>query len=144
MVHALEIVHSLLEEGGLLIDIHPNGEAPPIEVVHGGQQRLAGYLQESDDFVEYAQASAALDKSVAMGLFDLERQGLFEFVTQADSLAELLEYLRTAWSDAIVAAKTQQRAAELLAGAGSRQGSPAARLVMTERVRIVRLRAKSL
>ena len=141
MVHALEIVHSLLVEGGLLVDIHPSGEPPPIEIVHGGERFLAGCVQEGDDFVEYFQTDEALAESVAMGLFELERQGMFDFINRANSLADLLDYLETNWSDAIVAPEVRQEAARLLAEASSGEGTQPARLVMTERVRILRLKS---
>lgn len=140
-MHALEIVHSLLEEDGLLIDIHPSDEPSPIEVVHGNRRALAGYVQESDDFIEYNQVDEALAKSIAMGLFDLERKGLFEFITRAATLADLLTYLEESWSDAIVAPEVQRRAAELLASGhnGGDHGKP--QLMITEQVRILRLRS---
>ena len=70
MVHALEIIHGLLKKDGLLIDIHPNGEPPPIEVHVAGEVLLAGYLEEEADFVEYFEADGALADVTARGLLD--------------------------------------------------------------------------
>lgn len=133
MVHALQVVHRLLKPGRTLVDIHPSGEPPPIEIVHGEGRTLAGHLQEGDGFDKYFQADAALAEAVEMGLFHFKRQGVFEFVTCADSLAEYLDHLDTTWSDAIVAPEVQRLAAELLQTA---KGF----LEMTERVRVTLLR----
>ncbi len=86
MVHALEKIHELLEPDGRLIDIHPSGEPPPIEVRVGQQVTVVGWMKETDDFVEYAQASAALSEAIERGWLDVERKGMFEFVTHADSI----------------------------------------------------------
>jgi hypothetical protein len=40
MVHALEIIHSLLKPDSLLIDIHPTGQHPRVEVHAGGEIQL--------------------------------------------------------------------------------------------------------
>jgi hypothetical protein len=113
MVHALEIVHRWLKPDGRLIDIHPTGEPPLIEVYQDGKTTPAGQLQETDDFIEYAQADDALQQVVEMGLFKLERRDTFLFATHADSVSELVNYLREEWSDGFLLPETIQRA-ELL------------------------------
>lgn len=102
MVHALELVHDLLVEGGALVDIHPTGEPPRIEVRLGDQLHLAGWLHETDDYIEYTQASQALNEVVSKGLFALEREGVFSFSTCADSLGDLCSYLEETWQDAVI------------------------------------------
>ena len=133
MVHALQLVHRLLKPGRPLVDIHPTGEPPSIEIVHGKMRIPVGHVQEGTGFEEYFQADAALAEAVKTGLFSFERQSVFEFVTYADSLVELLTHMDTNWSDAIVSPEVQQRATELLKTEKSF-------LVMTERVRIALLR----
>ena len=113
MVHALEIIHSLLPPGGCLIDIHPNGEPPSIEACIAGQIHLLGYLQETDDFVEYGQASAALDEAVQQGLFMVEQQDIFTFITSAGSMSELHAFLNESWTDAVIPAQVGLKASEL-------------------------------
>ena len=88
MVHALELVHDLLIERGFLVDIHPTGEPPRIEVRLGGHLHLAGWLNETDDYIEYTQASQALNEVVTNGLFALER--------------DLCAYLAETWQDALI------------------------------------------
>ena len=102
MVHALEIVHALLVPDGLLIDIRPTGDPPAFEVHIDGQVSHAGWMRETDDFVEYFQARDALDEAVRRGLFVLEREETFPFFTSGSTMAELRDYLLANWSDAII------------------------------------------
>ena len=97
MVHALEITYNLLKAGGLLIDVHPTGEPPRIEVHVGGEVRLAGHLDETDDFEEYFQADEALTEVTRRGLFTLEREGLFTFMLHTSTIKELVDYLEAEW-----------------------------------------------
>jgi len=141
MVHALKIVRQSLVEGGALVDIHPTSQAPVVKVEIGEQTFLVGYIEESDDFVEYVQADAALRQAVASGWFNLERRGTFLFKTYASSVAELQAHLEATWSDAIFALNVQQRAAELLDMAVVH--SQERRLALNEQIRILRLRTSS-
>jgi hypothetical protein len=136
MVHALETTHSLLKAGGVLIDIHPNGEPPLIEVHTDGEIRLAGYLDETDDFVEYFEADNALANVIGRGLFELEREGLFTFMQHALTIKALSDFLEAEWSDAVLHEETIERATELMGE--PREGRE---IVLRERVRIARFRA---
>ena len=102
MVHALEQIHSLLEPGGKLIDIHPNGELAEIIYPLEGQAHLIGYVQETDDYIEYRQADEAIETVVSKGLFQVEKMGQFEFLTHADSFDELKAFLDENWGDAVI------------------------------------------
>lgn len=113
MVHALEIIHHILVPDGRLVDIHPTGEPPSIEVVCGADRSLAGYLQEKDNFIEYEQAYAALTSAIAAGWFSVLRQGTFSFITRAETIAELHTFLDENWSDAILDPQVEERAAKL-------------------------------
>jgi len=135
MVHALEKIHQLLEPDGRLIDIHPTGDPPPIGVRISQQTTVVGRMKETDDFVEYAQASDALAQVVRRGLFAVEREGTFEFVTHADSVSEWREYLAKEWKDAILDAAVAAKAEELLSVSG-----PDRELILREQIRIARLR----
>jgi hypothetical protein len=138
MVHALEIIHNLLQPQGTLVDIHPSGESPTIELVHGGHKSLLGYLQETDDFVEYSQASAALAQAVDIGLFQVERQGTFQFSTVATSVDELRAYLTDNWQDAILSPEIDQRASMLSGVTLPGEVEDEHRIVLTEQVNITR------
>ena len=139
MVHALEKIRRLLTPSGRLIDIHPSGERPSIEVRRDRQVTTAavvvGWLQETDDFIEYAQAGAALAQAVERGWFAAGRRGAFEFATCASSVSELRAYLAQEWQDAVIQDDVAARAEEQLARLGGE-----AELIVRERVLIARLR----
>lgn len=113
MVHALEIIHRLLKPGGRLIDIHPSGEPPPVYVRSDDQEELAGLLQETDDFLEYPQAEAALAEAIARGWFSQTSQASFIFSTYAGNIAELKDFLMSTWSDVIIIDELIHRAEAL-------------------------------
>jgi hypothetical protein len=138
MVHALEIVHGLLKPGGVLIDIHPNGDPPPIEAHVGEEVRLAGYLDETDEFEEYFKADEALADVTGRGLFLLEREGMFTFMTHASTIMELVDFLEAEWTDSVLHEETIKRAKELMGESGEGR-----EIVLRESVRIARLRASS-
>ena len=106
MVHALEIIHRLLAPGGLLIDIHPTGQPPPIVVRTAGNELPAGYLQETDDFIEYNQADQAIREAIRQGWFEIDEAGEFQFTTHADNLDEMVAFLAVEWKDAVITAET--------------------------------------
>ena len=135
MVHALEIIHTLLEPGGYLIDIHPSGQPPPIEVCIADRLHRLGYLQETDNFIEYGQASAALVEVIQRGLFVVEQQGAFIFITRAGSLDELHTFLTENWTDSLLPAEVELRAGELSLSTGQISSAQ-----LIEEVLIARLR----
>lgn len=114
MVHALEKISQLLKPDGILLDIHPTNEMAAIAVRLREQLVPAGWLNESDDYVEYEWADEALQHVVSSGQFTLERVGTFEFVWHADTLPELRAYLAEEWKDAIIDELTAGRIEELL------------------------------
>ena len=114
MVHALEKLQRLLKPAGKLVDIHPTGEPVALEVRIREEIFPAGWIQETDDFAEYAWAEEALANVVRDGLFAVEKQGHFTFCTYADTMSELREYLTEEWKDAILDDITAMRAEELL------------------------------
>ena len=135
MVHALEIIHGLLKPEGRLIDIHPSGEPPPIIVRIGERSEIAGWLQETDDFIEYRQAEAALAQAVSDSLFTVEGQSSFIFNTYAETFAELSAYLEANWSDAVIPPDTMAHAEALQKTARGKT-----EVLLREHVRISRLR----
>ena len=137
-MHALETLHALLEPDGCLIDLHPSGQPPPIEAWIAGLPHLLGYMQETDDFIEYAQAATALAEIIQSGLFELEQQGAFMFVTRADSVEELHAFLNENWSDAVLPAEIEIQADRLSLSTG-----PIASVQLCQQVHITRLRKTS-
>jgi hypothetical protein len=114
MVHALEKIYRLLKPYGILIDIHPPPDPSSIDVRIGGQAHVAGWLHETDDYGDYEAADKALTTIVARGLFAIERQGTFAFVTHVDTLAELRNYLTEEWENASIDDVTTARIEELM------------------------------
>jgi len=114
MVHALERICDLLKSDGILLDIHPTNEMAAMAVRLQEQIIPAGWLNESDDYVEYEWADEALQHVVSSGQFALERVGTFEFVWHADSMSDLCAYLAEEWKDAIIDDMTAGRIEELL------------------------------
>ncbi len=114
MVHALETIHELLGPDGILLDIHPTNEPATIVVRLAEQLIPAGWVHESDDYVEYEWADEALQRVVGDERFALAQAGTFQFVWHADSMSELRAYLAEEWKDAIVDDMTAVRIEELL------------------------------
>ncbi len=102
MVHALKEIRELLKPNGLLIDIRPNGELVEfIRPLEDGEHFI-GYLQETDDYIEYRQAATAVQEVVAAGVFRIKKTREFTFQTHADSFTELKTFLDENWSDALI------------------------------------------
>jgi hypothetical protein len=112
MVHALETVHSLIKPGGMLIDIHPGVDKAWVEVRVNGKDYFLDVVQETDDYIEYQQASDALTQVGERGLFSAEETGKFLFVIHADSMEEMREFLRENWKDAILDESLEGKAKE--------------------------------
>ena len=102
MVHALEQIHDLLKKDGHLIDIHPNGELVEFLLQREEAEQFIGYMQETDDYIEYHQAYDALEDVIAAGLFQVVESGEFDFLTHADSFDELKTFLEENWSDSVI------------------------------------------
>jgi len=113
MVHALEQIHELLTPDGHLIDIHPNGELNEFYYVLNNREHFLGYMQETDDYIEYRQAGEAIETAISRGLFRLDAAGAFEFHTYADSFAEMQAFLNETWSDALITEDVITRAIAL-------------------------------
>ncbi|MBN2551098.1 MAG: class I SAM-dependent methyltransferase [Anaerolineales bacterium] len=139
MLYALKTIRSLLRPGGLLVDIHPTGDPPPIELLCDGQRHLLGYLQETDNFIEYGQADVALSKADKRGLFAPDWQGTYPFASYFDTAAALRQWLAEYWGDAIFDPAIEARQQALLAD--QPPASPP-RVILREQVRITRLVAQ--
>lgn len=135
MVHALERAHRLLKGNGRLIDIHPLGEPPPIEVRLGPEIHPVGWLREEDDYIEYVQASQAIETVIKRGLFVQEKQGTFAHITYADTLADLQHYLAKEWQDAFIENVVAGRIEDLMSSIELDQ-----ELILRDVIQIARLR----
>ena len=114
MVHALQLIWQRLKPGGLLIDIHPSGEPPPIDVRLGDMCHRVGWVAEEDDYIEYIQSDEALAEAVTRGWYTVRQAEQFAFTTYADNTCDLLTHLKTTWEDAIITERVIQQADDLL------------------------------
>ena len=114
MVHAREKIQQLLKPNGILLDINPTNEPAALAVRLREQIIPAGWINESDDYVEYEWADEALQRLVDNRHFTLERLGTFDFIWHADSMSDLRAYLAAEWKDAIIDDVTAMRIEELL------------------------------
>jgi hypothetical protein len=114
MVHALETIQQLLKPNGILLDIHPTNEPAALAVRLREQIIPAGWITESDDYVEYEWADEALQRLVDNRHFTLERLGTFDFIWHADTMNDLRADLAAEWKDAIIDDVTAMRIEELL------------------------------
>lgn len=120
MVHALRVMHEALRPGGVLVDIRPlPGDHPRLEVRHPRSLRAipCGIIDETDDGIEYRLAATAAATAVESGWFALDERWQIEFRRYTPSLDDLLAYFADAWTDAVIAAETQQRIRESMAAA---------------------------
>jgi hypothetical protein len=134
MVHALQRIHGCLLPRGVLIDIHPAGEMPPLFLRTEAGQSLIGWYEETDYFIEYRQADAAIAQAVTAGLFRIEEHHEFLFETQAGDIAELANFLTANWSDAVLEKRLIKRAGRM-----QRQVAGPSKVLLAERVQILRL-----
>ena len=136
MVDALRRAHSLLDSGGIVIDIHPTPEPAHLEIATGSDfVRLADRID--DDAVSgprqrHMAADAAVVACVSAELFTREAATEFTFHTHADTVDELLGYLAAKWKQLHFAPADLSRARDHLA-----RGARA--VVVTERVAACRL-----
>ena len=114
MVHALETVHSLIKPGGLLLDIHPGTKKARVEARVNGKEYFLDTLEETDDYIEYKQAGDALAQAIRQGIFSVEENGKFQFITHAETIEELREFLTENWKDAVLNQSVDEKAREYL------------------------------
>lgn len=132
-MHALELIWQMLKPGGTLVEIHPSGKKPPIGVCRGNELLPSGVLEETDDFVEYFQAEAALAEAETRGWFRLEQRDDFHFIVYADTPEEFQKFLDDNYSDAVLKPEVYERL-EVLVDDGDASGQ----VEMDELIRISR------
>ena len=112
MVHALQTVRTLIKPGGVLLDLHPGLDKAWVEVRVNGKDYFLDVVQETDDYIEYKQASDALGQMVENGQFAMEETGKFIFIIHADSMEEMRSFLVENWKDAILDKSLDDKARE--------------------------------
>ncbi len=135
-MHALETIHGLLKPNGRLIDIHPRGLPTPLYALQAAESGLLGYIQETDDFIEYRQADEAIQNVLSRNMYGLMDEEVFAYSTYASSLEELSEHLKETWSDAILEDKIWQKAEQLGVARNSPLPAEIRRIQMVEQIGI--------
>ncbi|MGH2605606.1 MAG: hypothetical protein ACRDG5_03355 [Anaerolineales bacterium] len=146
MVHALHETRHLLRRDGTLIDIHPLPEAWLAEVHRDGRVLFSQPWRDHDYCDEdVVHAEHALAQAVEAGVFLIQRQSEFDFLTYASSAAELREFLirESAHREGSEEEADEAVKAELFARVEQvqRRVGPGAEVARRERVRITRLRS---
>jgi hypothetical protein len=129
MVHALHRAHALLAPGGCLIDLRPTAETARLEAIG----LAVGLLDAEAADRRHAAADAALTFVVAQGLFHVDAEHEFWFLTYGDSAEALRDHVHTAWRDSRVGDALVARAN------ATRRAHPALALRIAEQLRIIRL-----
>lgn len=98
MVHALYRAHGLLAPDGCLIDLRPTSETARVDA--GGTP--LGRLDADAADRRHAAAEASLATVLAAGLFRVDGEREFWFLTHGDSIDELREHVHATWRDSRV------------------------------------------
>ena len=114
MVHALEIIHHLIQPGGALLDIHPGTEKAWVEARLNGKEYFLDVLEETDDYIEYQQANDALSQAINRGRFTIQESGKFTFIIHAGTIEEMRQFLSENWKDAVLNETIDSKAREYL------------------------------
>lgn len=137
MVDALRRAHSLVDAGGIVIDIHPTPEPAHLEIAAESDfVRLADRLEDgtvNGPRQRHAAADAAVLACVSAEMFNREAATDFIFRTHADTVEELLDYLQAKWKQLHFGAADLSRARDYLTRGGGHA------VVVTERVAASRL-----
>src|SRR5437868_5974292 len=98
MVHALHRAHALLTPGGCVIDLRPTAETARIEA----DGVPLGRLDADEADRRHAAAEAALATVLAAGVFRVDGEREFPFLTHGDSIEELRDHIHASWRDSRV------------------------------------------
>lgn len=113
MVHALEIIHDMLGNQGLLLNVQPVGKPRPLEIHGGGRSRQAGLIGHRLNFAMHKAALGAVAQVVRDGLFVLEREDTVPFLYRAPSFPVFQEWLAENSENSILEERTAQKARAL-------------------------------
>lgn len=113
-MHALEMIHTALRPGGLLLDIRPAQQQPWLEISHAEMCTRLGHIHDTYRMSTLAMADAALETVIEAGLFEREEEITFPFVYHFGDLDAWLAYMADHWSSATVDATLTKRAQEAL------------------------------
>ena len=129
MVHALHRARALVAPDGCVIDLRPTPETARVE--YGGVR--LGDLDAGAADRRHAAAEAALATAVAAGLFRVDGEREFWFLTHGESIEELRDHVHATWRDSRIGDTLIARAH------AARRADPGLQLCIAEQLRITRL-----
>ncbi|HYW86235.1 MAG TPA: hypothetical protein VFB50_00585 [Chloroflexota bacterium] len=99
----LQRIHRWLRRGGLLLDLHPEPEQPPVEVTLDGIRNVyLGLIDTTALIGNIHGARAALRSVVEAGWFERERAVVFDFVSHFPGVDEWLQHREKRRSSSVV------------------------------------------
>src|SRR5262245_5691421 len=107
-------MHSALRPGGRLLDLHPDALHSPVEACVGDAIMPLGHLDETRHIHDVHVARAARQAATDAGLFVLEREVRFTFVTHYDTVESWLTYMAEHVQKAVIPTELVARARGLL------------------------------
>jgi hypothetical protein len=107
-------MHTALRPGGHLLDLHPEALHSPVEVRVGDAIVPLGHLDDTQHIHDVHIGRAARQAAIDAGLFVLERETRFTFVTHFDSVDTWLTYMVEHMQKAVIPAELVARAHEVL------------------------------
>ena len=107
-------MHTALRPNGRLLDLHPDAIHSPVEVRVGDVILPLGRLDETLHIQDVRTARAARQVAIDAGLFVLEREIRFTFVTHYDTVESGLTYVAEHPQKAVIPAELVARAQALL------------------------------
>ena len=119
MVHALKEIWRVLAPGGVMIDLRPLTELPPVEVVADGQAASAGRLDEPQADPDDQAANEALAQVEREQVFICERRGAFVLSYYWDTPGEMKAHIDEKWTHTRLPEEVLAEANRLVACAGA-------------------------
>jgi hypothetical protein len=135
MVHALEKTHSLLQPGGLLIDLHDTTSRPQLEFHTGTQKTSIGEVLDDTGFQRLRQTDEAVAQVIADKLFMVDAEQTFDYQTHIETLEDFHAWLDDTWDTSYLDDATLRRVVDLLIGTDD------GRLIIHRSARMTRLKA---
>lgn len=118
MVHALEEVHRVLRQGGILVDMRPVVSNPYVEVLREMNVTLAGRLDDSADLPDTQASDQAVATTLKRGWFHPLEEDSTSFAYYWDTAEEVRRHIQDNWPEAILPEEVYQQAKQLAEAAG--------------------------
>lgn len=135
MVHALKEIWRVLRPDGSLIDLRPQVGNPPLEILAGEQELLAGLIDASLDAPDFTAATESLAWAVREGWFVSERDESFDYALYWDTLDQMETYIKELWTRVCVPEAVLAEARRLIANSDEKARVRVRRHIIISRYR---------